>query len=159
MNRLDRPPSQENAKGHNMKISARNILKGSISHLQHGAVNDEVVVTIADGDMITAIVTSGSVKSLGLAVGKEVVVIVKASSVLISTESAGLRLSARNALSGTITNVVDGTVESEVTIGLSGGAAIHATITHDAVKELGLKKGMPATAIIKASSVILGVAK
>jgi len=147
-----------NAKGCNVKISARNILKGAISHLQHGAVNDEVTVTIGGGDKITAIVTSSSVKSLGLAVGKEVFVLVKASSVLVLTDSAGVRLSARNSLSGTITNVIDGTVEAEVTIGLSAGAAIHATITHDSVAALGLKKGMPATAVIKASSVILGVA-
>ncbi len=142
-----------------MQISARNVLKGSVTQIQHGAVNDEVILAIAGGDTIAAIVTSTSVRNLGLAVGKEVVAIVKASSVLVSTDTSGMRLSARNALRGTITNVVNGTVESAVTIGMPGGTAIHATITHAAAKELGLKAGMPATAIIKASSVILAVAQ
>jgi molybdate transport system regulatory protein len=140
-----------------VKISARNVFKGSITHLQLGAVNAEVGVSIGGGIQITAIVTNGSVQNLGLALGKDVVVLVKASSVLVLVDGSGLRLSARNSLAGTITEVVDGPVGAEVTIGLTGGDVVHATITHDSVMALGLKKGMPATAVIKASSVILGV--
>jgi molybdate transport system regulatory protein len=141
-----------------MKISARNIFKGSITHLQPGAVNAEVGVSIGGGNQITAIVTSGSVQSLGLAMGKDVIVLVKASSVLVLVNSGGYRLSARNNLAGTITQITDGPVGAEVTIGLAGGNAVHATITHDSVVALGLKKGMTVSAVIKASSVILGVA-
>jgi molybdate transport system regulatory protein len=141
-----------------MKISARNIFKGSISQLTPGAVNAEVTITIGGGEKITAIVTNGSVTSLALAVGKDVLAMVKASSVFVLIDGADVRLSARNCLAGKITKIVDGTVESEVTIGLPGGSAVYAVITHDAVKELGLKKGTSATAVIKASSVILGVA-
>jgi molybdate transport system regulatory protein len=141
-----------------MKISARNVFKGSVTHLQIGAVNDEVSVAIGGGNKVTAIVTHSSAQSLGLAVGKEVMVIIKASSVLVMVDDTDVRLSARNCLSGTVTNVTDGAVESEVTIGLSGGAAVHAVITRGAVEEFGIKNGMPAKAVIKASSVILGVA-
>jgi len=141
-----------------MKISARNIFKGTITHLQIGAVNAEVGVSIGGANNITAIVTNASVHALGLAAGKDVVALVKASSVLVLVDGSGYRLSARNSLAGTITDVVDGPVGAEVTIGLAGGNVVHATITHDSVLALGLKKGMPATAIIKASSVILGVA-
>ena len=38
-----------------------------------------------------------------------------------------------------------------------GGALVHAVITNEAVLELGLKPGVPASALIKASHVILGV--
>ncbi len=141
-----------------MKISARNVFKGSIDHVETGAVNAEVSVALRGGQKITAIVTNGSVASLGLAMGKEVMVLVKASSVLVLVDGSGVRLSARNCLAGTISNVVSGPVESEVGIALAGGITVHAVITQDAVKELDLKKGMPATAVIKASSVILGVA-
>ncbi len=141
-----------------MKISARNIFNGSITQLQPGAVNAEVGVSIGGGNQITAIVTNGSVLSLGLTVGKDVIVLVKASSVLVLVDSAGYRLSARNSLAGTITDITDGPVGAEVTIGLAGGNAVHATITHNSAVTLGLKKGVPAAAVFKASSVILGIA-
>jgi len=141
-----------------MKISARNIFHGTVTQLQPGAVNAEVGVSIGGGNQITAIVTIASAQSLGLAVGKAVIVIVKASSVLVLVDASGYRLSARNSLAGTITAVSEGPVGAAISIGLAGGNIVHATITHDSVAALGLKAGMPATAIIKASSVILGVA-
>jgi len=141
-----------------MKISARNIFEGTITQLQPGAVNAEVGVSIGGGSQITAIVTIASARSLGLAVGKAVIVIVKASSVLVLVDAAGYRLSARNSLAGTVTEVSEGPVGAAVTIGLPGGNFVHATITHESVAALGLKPGVPATAIIKASSVILGAA-
>jgi molybdate transport system regulatory protein len=140
-----------------MKISARNIFQGSVTQVLQGAVNDEVTVDIGGGNKITAIVTRASVQSLGIAVGKSAVAIVKASSVLVLTDAAGIRLSARNALAGTVSAVTDGPVESVVAIDLPGGTQVHATITHDAVAQLGIVKGSAATAVIKASSVILGV--
>jgi molybdate transport system regulatory protein len=48
-------------------------------------------------------------------------------------------------------------VNAEVTIALPGGAEVHSTITHGAVDELGLKEGAAASAVFKASAVILGV--
>jgi len=56
-----------------MKISARNVFEGSITALVDGKVNAEVEVTTPGGDRIVAVVTEGSVESLGLAVGKPVV--------------------------------------------------------------------------------------
>lgn len=140
-----------------MKISARNQFAGSVAGLTPGAVNTEVAVTVAGGNTITAIITNGSAKSLGLAVGVEVVVLIKASSVLLMTGGSGLRLSARNCLAGTVKSVVAGAVNSEVSLSLPGGLEVYAIITNDAATELGLAVGSPATAVIKASSVILGV--
>jgi molybdate transport system regulatory protein len=48
-------------------------------------------------------------------------------------------------------------VSSEVAIVLPRGTTVYATITHEAVTELGLKEGAAASAVIKSSSVILGV--
>lgn len=69
-----------------MKISARNQLKGKIVKITEGAVNTEVVIEIAGGQQITSVVTKTSAQNLGLAVGKEVYAIVKASEVMIGTE-------------------------------------------------------------------------
>jgi molybdate transport system regulatory protein len=140
-----------------MKISARNVFTGKITAVKDGAVNSEVDLTSTGGDKIVAIVTNDSVKSLGLKVGGEATALVKATSVLVLTEGSGLKLSARNCLKGKITKVSEGPVSAEVSIALPGGGAVHATITHDASAELGLKPGIEATAVFKASAVILAV--
>jgi molybdopterin-binding protein len=69
-----------------MKISARNVLKGKVKQLTEGAVNTEVVVELAGGEEVVSIITKGSAESLGLAVGKEIFAIIKASSVMIAVE-------------------------------------------------------------------------
>ncbi len=140
-----------------MKVSARNVFKGTVSNLFAGAVNAEVVITLPGGDNLVAIVTTESVKSLGLAMGKEVVALVKAPWVMVMTDSSDIRLSARNCLQGTVESVAAGAVNSEVVIALAGGSKVTAMVTCDAVTELGLAAGVSATAVIKASHVILGV--
>ncbi len=69
-----------------MKISARNILKGKVKTLKTGAVNDEVVVELPGGAEIVSIITKSSAEGLGLAPGKEVYAIIKASNVMIGVE-------------------------------------------------------------------------
>jgi molybdate transport system regulatory protein len=140
-----------------MKISARNVFQGKVTAVTAGSVNSEVEIKLGGDDKIVAIVTNGSVKSLDLASGKEVIALIKASSVLVMTDSCGIVLSARNILTGKVSKLNNGAVNSEVTIVLPSGASVYATITHDAVAELGLEEGARASAVIKASSVILGV--
>lgn len=67
-----------------------------------------------------------------------------------------MKLSARNVLPGAVTEIVTGAVTSHVRIDL-GGSIITAAITNEAVAELGLKVGSPASAVIKASDVMVGV--
>lgn len=140
-----------------MKISARNVFEGKITALVDGAVNAEVELTTAGGDRIVAVVTEGSVKSLGLALGTPVVAFVKAPWVMVLTGTGAVRFSARNQLAGTISGLDKGAVNSEVAITLPGGSVVHSVITNEAVMELGLKVGVAATALIKASHVVLGV--
>jgi molybdopterin-binding protein len=68
-----------------------------------------------------------------------------------------MKLSARNVLKGTIKKVVRGAVNSEVTIELTGGAQVVSIITNTSVESLGLKEGVAAYAVIKASSVMIAV--
>lgn len=140
-----------------MKISARNVFKGKVTALVDGAVNAEIDITTPGGDTIVAIVTERSAKSLGLAVGKELVAYVKAPWVTVFTGKANVRFSARNQLVGKVAELIKGSVNTEVKIGLPGGTPVYAVITNEAATELGLKQGEPATALIKASHVILGV--
>jgi molybdate transport system regulatory protein len=140
-----------------MKISARNQFRGTVKAVKAGPVNSEVDVVLPGGQALVATITSESANSLQLKAGREVVALVKASHVLVMTDSSGIRLSARNCLPGTVKAVILGPVHAEVTIALPAGDEVHATITHGAANDLGLKEGMPATAVFKAPSVILGV--
>ncbi|WP_295516520.1 TOBE domain-containing protein [uncultured Pseudomonas sp.] len=140
-----------------MKVSARNVFQGTVSRIKEGAVNAEVVLDLQGGTELVAVVTLDSVTSLGLAPGKPAVALVKAPWVMVMTDSSGLRLSARNCLAGQVESVSDGAVNAEVVIALPGGSRVVAMVTRDAVQELQLAPGVAATAVFKASHVILGV--
>ena len=69
-----------------------------------------------------------------------------------------MRLSTRNQLSGTITEVTLGTVMATVKVRLDGGdQVVTASITKDAAEDLGLEVGKPATVLVKSTEVMIGV--
>jgi len=68
-----------------------------------------------------------------------------------------MRISARNQIKGTVTEVVKGATTSHVRIDIGGGVIVTASITNAAVDELALAPGKPAYAVIKASDVMIGV--
>ena len=67
-----------------------------------------------------------------------------------------MRISARNVLSGKIVSVQRGATTAHVRIDV-GGTIVTAAITNEAVDELGLKDGMTASAVVKASDVMVAV--
>ena len=69
-----------------MKLSARNQLKGTVTSIAEGAVNSEVVIEVAPGVEITAVITKTSVSNLGLSVGSSAIAVVKASNVMVASE-------------------------------------------------------------------------
>ncbi|EER60129.1 transcriptional regulator, ModE family [Acidovorax delafieldii 2AN] len=140
-----------------MKTSARNHFVGRVSQVRRGAVNDEVEIeTAAGGHTIVATVTHESAQGLGLAVGAQAFALVKASSIVVVTDAQGARFSARNRLAGTVSRLTPGAVNAEVVIDLPGGGAVAAIITNESCAALDLAVGAAATAIFKASSVIVG---
>jgi molybdopterin-binding protein len=72
--------------GPEMKISARNILKGKVKSIVPGMVNSEVVIELPGGAEITSIITKSSAENLKLKEGSDVYAIIKASSVMIGTD-------------------------------------------------------------------------
>jgi len=142
-----------------MLTSARNHFAGTVSKIIRGAVNDQIVVALPGGARIVATITHQSSKNLGLRKGVEVVALIKASWVMVAVDDEKpLKLSVRNQLRGTIKRLTPGAVNTEVVIGLPGGQSVLAIITKDAARELKLRVNRSATALFKASSVILGVA-
>ena len=69
-----------------MQISARNTLAGMVTAIVHGAVNSEVTVELPGGQEIISVITKRSAEQLGLAPGKAVLAVIKASNVMIAVE-------------------------------------------------------------------------
>jgi molybdopterin-binding protein len=69
-----------------MQLSARNQLKGTVKKVEHGAVNSEVTIELANGIEVVSIITKDSAEHLELAAGKTVFAVIKASDVMIATE-------------------------------------------------------------------------
>ncbi len=69
-----------------MRISARNQLKGKVKEIVKGAVNSEVTIDLPGGGEIVSIITNKSATDLGLAKGKDVYAVIKASSVMMAVD-------------------------------------------------------------------------
>jgi molybdate transport system regulatory protein len=140
-----------------MKTTARNQFAGTISRVDAGPVTTEVVLSLRGGNEITAALTSSSAKYLNLKKGQEAIALIKASAVVLVSDFAGYKLSARNQLAGTISRIDKGAVSTLVGVTLPGGEIVTTTVTNDSVSALGLAVGQPATAVFKAYSVMLAV--
>ncbi|MGR9085851.1 MAG: TOBE domain-containing protein [Gammaproteobacteria bacterium] len=141
-----------------MKVSARNQFAGTVSEIRTGSVYSEIHVRLKGGSVIVAMITKESEKSLGISAGADVIALIKAPHVILVTDFGGYRISARNQLEGTVTQVRAGAINSEVDIELEGGETVAATVTNESIETLGLRPGQPVTAVFKAGSVILAVA-
>src|SRR5699024_1236649 len=125
-----------------------------VSDIRHGAVNAEVHVAIGGDQTIVAMVTEDSLARLDFGMGDDAVAIIKASSVIVTTQSAPAT-SARNHLTGTIARLQPGAVNTDVVVDLAAGKSVGAIITNTSAERLGLAEGVAAGALFKASSVIL----
>jgi molybdopterin-binding protein len=69
-----------------MKISARNVFKGKVKDVRHGVVNSEIIVELPGGIEVVSVITKTSAENLGLAPGKDVYAVIKATNVMIATD-------------------------------------------------------------------------
>jgi molybdopterin-binding protein len=69
-----------------MKLSARNILKGKVKEVIHGAVDSEVLLELAPGVEIVAIITKRSAEEMKLRKGKKAYAVIKASNVMLGID-------------------------------------------------------------------------
>ncbi|MGI6010683.1 MAG: TOBE domain-containing protein [Ruminococcus sp.] len=68
-----------------------------------------------------------------------------------------MKISARNQFKGKVLSITEGAVNGIVKIDIGGGNVMSATISMAAIRELGLEEGKDAYAIVKATSVMVGV--
>lgn len=140
-----------------MKISARNVLAGSVSKVIKGAVNSEVDLTLEGGDKVVAIITNDGVTSLGLREGMRAYAIVKASWLMLGKGLDPAKISARNVFRTKVSRVDEGAVNNEVVLTLNGGTELTAIVTRESSHKLGLKAGEEADVAFKANNVIVAV--
>ena len=69
-----------------MKISARNVLEGTVENVEIGAVMANVKIKIENPDVITAIITKESVENLGIKNGDKVSAIIKSTEVMVGKD-------------------------------------------------------------------------
>ncbi|HRZ96119.1 MAG TPA: TOBE domain-containing protein [Paludibacter sp.] len=138
-----------------MRLSTRNQLKGIVSSIMGGRVNSEVIISLPGDVEIVSVVTNSAIKSLELEADKTAYALIKALNVIIGIDVQ--KISARNVLTGKISSILEGSVNDEVSISLGSDFTITAVITKSSVASLGLEVGTIASAIIKASDVILAV--
>ncbi len=144
-------PGDNNA----MKLSARNQFEGTIAKITAGAVNGIAAIDI-NGTTVTADITMNSIKELGLEEGKKVCAVIKASEVMVGL-GGHLPLSARNQFPGTVVSVEKGAVNAIVKMDVLGGNIMSASITNASVEEMDLAPGAKVLAVIKSSSVMVGI--
>ena len=138
-----------------MKLSARNQLAGTVVKVTDGAVNGIVTIDV-NGTPVTATISMTSIRELGLEPGRKAYAVIKATEVMVGL-GEHLPLSARNQFPGTVLSVEKGAVNSIVKLSVLGGCTVSATISNAAVEDLGLAEGVKAMAVIKATSVMVGV--
>ena len=142
-----------------LRTSARNQLAGTVGRIERGAVNAIVTLALPGGDdAVHAALTLTSLRELGLKKGVPAVALIKAPSVFIAADDATpLALSVRNALSGTVTRLHTGAVNTEVQARLAGGQTMVAMVSAESARRLALAAGMPVRLLFQESSVILGI--
>lgn len=142
-----------------MQTSARNQLLGRVTNITRGGVNAEVDLELAGGDRLAAVITQASADNLGIEPGVSITALIKASWLIVAAgDLSATRLSTRNHLVGVVESVIRDDVAAEITLRLPGGAILAAVITRESADTLALAAGDTATALCKASSVILAQA-
>jgi molybdate transport system regulatory protein len=109
------------------------------------------------GETLCSVITNESARVLDLKTGMEAYAFFKASSVIVGKDLHNAKVSARNVLCGKVSRVVHGPVNAEVTLSLEGGSVLTAIVTEESAKSLKLAIGDHVCALVKASSVILGI--
>jgi len=69
-----------------MKLSARNILKGKVKTVTHGAVESEIVLELSPGVEVVATITKASAEQMKLKEGKTAYAVIKASNVIVGVD-------------------------------------------------------------------------
>ncbi|WP_018637655.1 TOBE domain-containing protein [Parafrankia elaeagni] len=135
-----------------MTLSIRNRLIGTVAEITGGAVMGTVRIDLPNGETLTSAVTMDAIKDVGVAIGSEVEVLIKATDVSLAIgETSGLTI--RNRLGGTVVALDTGGAMALARVALGPGTELTAAITRAAADDLGLAPGTSVTALIKSTEI------
>lgn len=135
-----------------LQTSARNQLFGHVVQRDHQPVQQHIAVMLSDGvTIVTAAITEQSAERLQLQPGKEVLVLIKAPWIGVTTQP----VEAENQLACTLTQIETGSSHSELLLTLPDGEVLCATLSNADVEREALRPGMQAIAYFAAGQVII----
>ncbi|WP_439212828.1 molybdenum-dependent transcriptional regulator [Duffyella gerundensis] len=135
-----------------LQTSARNQLFGHVMQRDHQPVQQHIAVMLNDGiTVVNAAITEHSAERLQLQPGKEVLVLIKAPWIGVTTQP----VEAENQLACTLTQIETGSSHSELLLTLPGGEVLCATLSNADVDREALRPGMQAIAYFAAEQVII----
>jgi molybdate transport system regulatory protein len=140
-----------------MRTSARNALRGKITAIASSALNAEIAVAVSEDTTIYALVTSESLRDLGLCVGREAVVLIKAPFVMIAPGHQPPATSARNCVRGIVKRCAISSVNAEIVLDIGDGKSLVSSITSHSATALELAPGKQACALFDAAHVIIAI--
>lgn len=138
-----------------VKLSARNALRCEVLEVRRAPVDVLVTLKVSATTSIIAVVTNGAASELSLAPGRQVVALVKASSVLLAPADQIPQVSADNRIVGTVVRRTDDAVSAEVSLDIGDGKTLTSVVTHAGADELKVAVGDRVCALFTASHVIL----
>jgi molybdate transport system regulatory protein len=140
-----------------LRTSARNALRGVVTHIKSDAVSAEVVLSVTTHTMIRSIITRRSVDELGLCPGRDALALIKAPLISV-TPARGIRpVSASNCVGGSLVRKEPGGRDTELIVDVGGDTKLVATMNTARVKALRLKSRDPVWAAFDPRHVILAV--
>lgn len=140
-----------------MRTSARNALRGTITTITPDTISAEIAVAVSADKTIYALITKESLRELGLCVGREAIVLIKASFIVIAPGADPPAVSLRNCLQGVVVRCETSAVSAEVVLDIGDGKTLAGTITAHSAIDLGLCPGKPACALFDAAHVIVAI--
>ncbi len=142
-----------------MKTSSRNSFPGKVTAILPGVINDEIEISLENGDKVYGQITRSATEKLKLSKGGEAVAIVKSTEIMLATETEDYEISCKNQFSGKVIKLVRGFVNGQVRIQTASGLELNATITLDGVNRLKLERGSNVVALFKTANVLIAVKK
>lgn len=138
------------------KTSARNSFYGKIEHIEVGDILSRVEIATIDGFPLTAIVTNASLVELGLKAGRLITAQVKAPWVILQKHQATtLACTAENQLQGVISDIHEGTINTEYVVRISDMTELCSVVTTKSYKQLELERDDRVLAMFNGFSVVL----
>jgi molybdate transport system regulatory protein len=137
-----------------MGLSARNQFVGTVTAVEPGEVDGLVTVDV-QGIPIKANITTEAMCQLGLRVGSDVAVLIKASHVIFSRDDVRSRISARNHIFGTLRALKKGATCGRLYLFVPNGLEIQGYVSNEMIDDAELVEGASAWALVKSTDVMV----